>query len=153
MGFFSDETITYTSVGSAVQNLFSGEVENILKTSVVTANINNKDLGSSFIESLKTGAGMKLRQLIDYTKKSGYNDLIGWRTTNLEGETFSNSNEYTEYLSRLVYPSTHKSEVGKEEIIKETEPRITSYYRNDKLIEHKTFTRTKRTVTVRENDE
>ncbi len=107
-----DETTTYTSLGSAVQNLFSGDIEDVLKTSVVTANINNKDLGSSFIESLKTGSGMKLRKFIDYAKKSGYTDVLKWRTTNLTGETFSNSNEYTEYLSRLVYPSTHTSDVS-----------------------------------------
>lgn len=151
MGIFSSKKKTFSGVGSAVQNLLSGEVENFLATTVVSANINKKDLGETFQTNLESGAGIKLRQFIDYAENKGYNKLLNWETSGLNGEMFSNSNEYANYLASIVYPSKYTETKTEPVIISETRPQSSSYLNGFDYIETKTFTRIKEFTKTSEN--
>ena len=105
MGFFSSKK-TFSGVGSAVQNLHNGPIESMLTTTVVSAQINEKDLGESFKNTLASGTGLKLRSFIDYAHQKGYTNTLGWEVTKLEGDVFSDSSAYINYLSKYVYPSS-----------------------------------------------
>lgn len=151
MGLFSSKKKTFSGVGSAVQNLWNGDDTPMLTSTVVTAQVNQKDLGDTFLETLKSGSGMRLRNAIDYAKRSGYNNIIGWDSTYLKGEVFSNSNAYTRYLLDYVYPSTNAHSETEPEIVKETTPRESFYHLGNDRITTKKFTRTKRKVISDEN--
>lgn len=105
MGFLSSKK-TFSGVGSAVQNLHNGPIESMLTTTVVSAQINEKDLGESFKNTLASGTGLKLRSFIDYAHQKGYTNTLGWEVTKLEGDVFSDSSAYINYLSKYVYPSS-----------------------------------------------
>lgn len=151
MGIFSSKKKTFSGVGSAVQNLLNGEVENFLATTVVSANINKKDLGETFQTNLKSGAGIKLRQFIDYAENKGYNKLLNWETSGLNGEMFSNSNEYVNYLTTIVYPSKYTETKTEPVVISETKPQSSNYLNGFDYIETKTFTRVKEFTKTSEN--
>lgn len=106
MGFFSGKKVTYSGVGSAIQNLHSGELSNSLTSAVLSANLNNTDVGKAFKDSLASGTGIQLRNFIDYAYKKGYTNTLGWEVTMLEGDTFSDGSSYLNYLSKYVYPSS-----------------------------------------------
>ena len=105
MGFLSSKK-TFSGVGSAVQNLHNGPIESMLTTTVVSAQINEKDLEESFKNTLASGTGLKLRSFIDYAHQKGYTNTLGWEVTKLEGDVFSDSSAYINYLSKYVYPSS-----------------------------------------------
>lgn len=151
MGLFSSKKKTFSGVGSAIQNLWNGDDTPMLTSTVVTAQVNQKDLGDTFLETLKTGSGMRLRNAIDYAKRSGYNNIIGWDSTYLKGEVFSNSNDYTRYLLDHVYPSTNVHTESLPEIVNESTPRESFYHLGDDRITTKRFTRTKRKILSDEN--
>lgn len=106
MGLLSNKKKTYSGVGSAVQNLHNGPIESMLTTTVVSAQINEKDLGEAFKTTLATGTGLKLRSFIDYAHQKGYTNTLGWEVTQLEGDVFNDSSAYINYLSKYVYPSS-----------------------------------------------
>ena len=151
MGIFSSKK-TYSGVGSAVQNLVHGPIEDILTTTIVSNQINNDDLSKTFKKTLSTGMGLKLRSFIDYAYRNGYTDKLRWQSAGLSGEVFSNSTAYTNYLGEYVYPSSSAQIVTPQELIKEVKNSEYDYYLGDKHVVVKRFTRTKRHVTTTTTD-
>lgn len=149
MGVLSSKK-TFSGVGSAVQNLHNGPIESALTTTVVSAQINEKDLGESFKTTLATGTGLKLRSFIDYAHQKGYTNTLGWDVTMLNGDVFSDSSAYINYLSTYVYPSssaeTSTTPTVKEKLISES-----SYANGNETVTTKSIRRTEsytRTVTT-----
>lgn len=143
MGLFSSKRVTYTGVGSAVKNMLSTPVENSIKTIAVSAVINEADLGDTFVNTLAGGSGITLRSFINYANKHGYNNILGWRTTTLTGETFSNSTAYTKYLGENLYPSSYRTVETEPVVSSETEPQVESWYEGYTHCVVKRFTRTR----------
>lgn len=143
---FGSRKKTFSGVGSAVQNLLNGEVEKLLTTVAVSATINGDDLGDSFKNNLETGAGIKLRNFIDYTYNKGYTNLLKWETSGLKGEAFSNSNEYSTYLSNIVFPSSFAEVSTEPEIIAKSTEQISSYVSGEHVIKTVRYTVTKKVI-------
>lgn len=152
MGFFSSKKVTYSGVGSAVQNLVNGPIENLLTTTIVSNQLNNGSLNKTFEENLSTGMGLKLRSFIDYAYRNGYTNGLSWRSSGITGEVFSNSTAYTNYLGEYVYPSSSVQITTPQELIKEVKISEYDYYLGDKHVVVKRFTRTKKHITTTTTD-
>lgn len=152
MGLFSSKKKTFSGVGSAVQNMLDGDVEDVLTTTVVSATLAKENFADAFIKNLKDGSGRQLIRLMDYAQRHNYNSLLGWNTTKLRGEVFNNSSDYVSYLTNLIYPSSSAETQSEPKEIASTEPISRKYYRGEDEYEDRRFTRTKEVATTDDND-